>query len=697
MAKKYGVEKDALEGNKEERKNAIAQIEDEIVKKKQLAALEQESSIDYKKSGGISVWDTSFFGTSEKEVLTQLNGVQVSAKLSKEYTLQAQTVAELQEKLAGYITKLQNKSNKDKGEQKDLEKLTKLYNQVTDSLDTYKEGYSQTLKNFESGIPITTEQANVLYNLGEITSMQRQNIETYNETMKDNNDISDEAKEKFLEITAGIEQETDALAGLSDAEIAIKDALDEANSKYSKQSKALDEIQKSYDTLKSVVDDYNSNGFLTIDNLQKLLELDDQYLSALSLENGQLVLNTQALDEKTDALVAAKVEQMQSAAIMDIWAIAAGNDEKASALANAAIKTVGDNAVTTGDKFQSAVPGIESFTNALLGAKTAAGETTNVENFEEKANAVISSYQELFKSVTSLGAGTSGRGGYASGSTHKYSGSGKKSSGSSKKSGSGSSSKSTKEEYKAEVDYLYAWKNALENTKDEVDKLKDTLEDTDSFDEQEKVLRQLIDATNAQMRATQDLKQVQSSAINDNIKQLQQYGFQIDYNSEKNELYIQNMAHLADFTGDTAKAVEKLIKKVQDLNDDNRDLDGSVRDLTSDVKDYYEQISEIPEKKLKKFKELMEDFQQTRLDQVQNQIDDLQHELENDPRLKALEKQIEALENQNDELDKQKDLDEKILAVEEAKEKLANANKQRNIQIYREGIRLDVGAGYKCN
>lgn len=58
--------------------------------------------------------------------------------------------------------------------------------------------------------------------------------------------------------------------------------------------------------------------------------------------------------------------------------------------------------------------------------------------------------------------------------------------------------------------------------------------------------------------------------------------------------------------------------------------------------------------------------------------------MENDPRLQQLEDQIEALENQNDELDKQKELEEKLLAVEQAKEKLANASKQRNIQIFRE-------------
>ena len=201
-------------------------------------------------------------------------------------------------------------------------------------------------------------------------------------------------------------------------------------------------------------------------------------------------------------------------------------------------------------------------------------------------------------------------------------------------------------------------------------------------------MRQLIDALNNEINKTNELKAAQTRQINDYINQLRAQGFAIDYNSSKNELYINNMQHLADFSGDTAKNLEKLIDKIQDLNSDNRKLDGSVRDLKADVKDYYDQIADIPEKKLKKFNELMKDFQQNRLDQIQNQIDDIQHEMDNDERIKAIDKQIEALEAENDTLDSQKELEEKILAVEQAKEKLANANRQKTLQVYRERGRV---------
>ncbi len=246
------------------------------------------------------------------------------------------------------------------------------------------------------------------------------------------------------------------------------------------------------------------------------------------------------------------------------------------------------------------------------------------------------------------------------------------------------SAKSAKEEYKATIDVLYNYENALNNAKDEVDRLKDALSDTDSYDEQEKYIKQLIDALNNQIAKTNDLKNAQANQIRDYINQLKEQGFAIDYNSEKNELYINNMQHLADFSGDTAKSLEKLIDKIQSLNDNNRSLDSSVRDLTGSVKDYYDQLADIPEQKLEKFNDLMKEFQQSQLDQVQNQIDDLQHAMDNDERLKALEAEIEALEKQNDTIDKQKEMEEKLLAVEEARQKLQNAMTQKTLQVYSE-------------
>lgn len=569
---------------------------------------------------------------------------------------------ELAEEISKQKEKMAKESVVSEDDQKKLEEMESVYAQIGGHLSENAEKFKDWSDTLEGG----GEQAE---GTKEIVDYLRQSIYDAIGTMNDS---------------------TEATENATNAQTEYQKQLEDTQGTLDTTSESLDNLQEIYSTLATAVDEYNSNGYLSIDTLQSLLSMSDQYLSALSMENGQLVLNTTALDQMTDSMIAAKVQEMQAAAVADIYALAQGNVNQMSTLAQTAVNNLGNDASAMGQQFTSAVPNINKFTEAILQAKAAAGSDTTVENFDQKANAILSSYQNLYKNVTSLGSGTTRSGGFSRSGGHRYTGksTGRKSSGGSgKKSGSGSkgSSKSTKEEYKAEIDTLYAYKNALDNAKDSVDKLNDALKDTDNFNEQEKILRQLIDATNNQINKTNELKNAQSAQMNNYINQLRAQGFAIDYNASKNELFINNMQHLADFSGDTAKNLEKLIKKIQDLNDDNRKLDGSVRDLRSDVKDYYEQLGDIPEKKLKKFNELMKEFQQGRLDQIQNQIDDIQHEMDNDPRLKQLEEQIEALENQNDELDKQKELEEKLLAVEEAKEKLANANKQKTLQVYREG------------
>lgn len=562
---------------------------------------------------------------------------------------------------------------------------TQIVKELNERLEENKEAYEQDKE-------IADEFYSILLEGGHIS---QDNLKWLQEFLG----LNDEQIQQVIQGTDVIAQNeeakknnSEATAEMTERQKELKEELDNAQQGMSTLNQQIDTLQETYKTLTTAVDEYNNNGYLSIDTLQSLLKLDDEYLSMLSLQNGQLVLNTTALDQKTDALIATKVQELEAAAATDLYNLAQGNADKMSSLAKAAIANAGSSAEITGSQFQSAVPGIVSFTDAMLKAKAAAGEASNPTQFETDANKIIDAYKNAYKSITALGATTTRAGG-TSGTRHTYAGTSKKSGSSSKGKASKKDSKKTQEEYKATIDTLYQYENALDNAKDEVDRLKDTLSDTDSYNEQEKYINQLIAALNNQIAKTQELKNAQSSQIQDYINQLRAQGFAIDYNAEKNELYINNMQHLADFSGDSAKSLEKIIKKIQDLNSNNRTLDGSVRDLTGSVKDYYDQLADIPEKKLEKFNDLMKEFQQSQLDAIQDQIDDLKREMEKDPRLAALEKEIEALEKQNDTIDKQKEMEEKLLAVEEARQKLQNTMTQRTLLVYQK----DVGWSYQVD
>lgn len=545
---------------------------------------------------------------------------------------------------------------------------TEAIKEINKELERNSKKYEEDAKSAEelydilkSGGTISQEQINWLEKFYNLNDEQINQLKTGVDVLNDT--------------TTATENQTKETSNLTEKQKELLDQYNNVTKAIKSKNEAIDEEQKSYKTLQSAVDEYNESGYLSIDTLQSLLSLDNEHLSMLSFQNGQLVLNTTSLDNMTDALIAQRVEQLQTAATQDLYNLALGNTSSLSDTAKTAISNLDSQTSGIGSTFSSQVKGINEFTAAIVKAKAAAGADTNVSDYEAKANAIISSYQDVYKKITTLGKGTTRAAG-TSGKRHKYTGSGK-----SKKSGS----KSSKEAYKAEVDTLYKYENALDNAKDAVDRLNDALKNTDNFNEREKYLKKLISATKDEIEATNDLRKAQTRQINDYIKQLRKQGFQISYNSKTNELNINNMERLGKFSGDTAKNLEKMIKKIQDLNKDNRSLSGSVRDLNADIEDFNKQLEELPTEKLEKFNELMEKFQQSRLDQIQNQIDDIENEMKNDPRLKALEAQIEALEKQNDELDSQKELEEKILAVEQAKDKLANQRKNKTIQIYREG------------
>lgn len=77
---------------------------------------------------------------------------------------------------------------------------------------------------------------------------------------------------------------------------------------------AISDLISAYDTLKDAVNEYNSNGVLSLNTLNSLLELDPRYYSCLKDQNGQLKLNTETIQKMTKAKLAdAKATQLKLA------------------------------------------------------------------------------------------------------------------------------------------------------------------------------------------------------------------------------------------------------------------------------------------------------------------------------------------------------------------------------------------------
>lgn len=130
-----------------------------------------------------------------------------------------------------------------------------------------------------------------------------------------------------------LEDELNKVDGLLKKDIFVIPDADILKQQLSDLNSAIDSIQSAYDTLNSAVEEYNSNGGqLSIDTIQSLLSLSDEYLACLQVENGQLSLNADAMAQ----LAQVKLDEAQATAVTqsmtELQAIA--NGEAAQSTAN---------------------------------------------------------------------------------------------------------------------------------------------------------------------------------------------------------------------------------------------------------------------------------------------------------------------------------------------------------------------------
>lgn len=161
--------------------------------------------------------------------------------------------------------------------------------------------------NLESSYKQTIENAKEKYGEDLTPFFKENSINTQEEIDKwreiaQSCDTATEAKKKYLE--ADTSQETSTSFEIPDADT-LEQQISDLNS-------AIDSIQSAYDTLNSAVEEYNSNGGqLSIDTIQSLLSLSDEYLACLQVENGQLSLNADAMAQ----LAQAKLNEAQATAV----------------------------------------------------------------------------------------------------------------------------------------------------------------------------------------------------------------------------------------------------------------------------------------------------------------------------------------------------------------------------------------------
>lgn len=437
--------------------------------------------------------------------------------------------------------------------------------------------------------------------LNELIDSTQTEIDNQFESWKDNMPTEEDA--------AGLDAVKNSLIGISEK----AKGLNQVAAEVDKLNSALDDLQSTYSNIKNVIDDYNNNGYLTLDNLQSIMDLQPEYLNLLIDENGQINLNNQAYKD----YVVSKAKSLLVNQLSSLYeSILAMSEEEAQAYAN----------TRAFDGETRSVKDLLSATTELYimqaHQKDAANGNTFYMDALTKSFDTAANYASIVESyINSLNTSQNEFAAQANGTT--------------------SALETQKKALESEKDALEDYKNSLENTKDELEDYKDALEDAQDN------IQSLIDLT---IDYIKQMKENEKDAINDQIDALDkqkdalndQKDAYSDLISKKKEeielLYEEKKAQdeLSDKQKSAAKdALALAIAKLDDSSTGKKAQKQAQDDYTSsqkDLKDYLDEqekdkrITALEEEE-EKYEEMIEkrkaaiDTQVERLEAKINEID----------------------------------------------------------------------------
>lgn len=166
-----------------------------------------------------------------------------------------------------------------------------------------------------------------------------------------------------------------------------------ANKKnFSNIANGLGDIKDNYQSITTVAQDYNSDGKLTIDNLETILTMNDDYLECLEMQNGQLTINR----SKVQNLIQARLDEAKATAYNTLQ----------TDLSNIANGTAAEQTYTTAGAVGILTTAMKKGTDAAMEGGSAFVEWTksmaegaNVAMSDERVQAAFSRYQTRIKAI----------------------------------------------------------------------------------------------------------------------------------------------------------------------------------------------------------------------------------------------------------------------------------------------------------
>lgn len=533
--------------------------------------------------------------------------------------------------------------------------LTSLKGALEDNVNTYKDALSAYQDN-EAVIAVgeALKTANI---------DSKESFDDFVESVIESEDANDDYADKIREVAESAYPEyADAADEAADANSNFGDSTKDVNldEVWSNLNSQIDSIQSAYNSLTSAIDEYNQYGALSMDTLQSLLTLDDQYLACLIDQNGQLSLNMQSFQSVANArLNDAKATAVQQA-MEELNTIAQNNEIStaggaATALANkgAVIDTLAAQYKNLGDW-----AGYAAKAEALADAygKAAAVDADAADAVMSGLNAKFALIDSTMAQIQSSAAGAGkALGGYGNAAK-----------------GAGGSSGGAAKQVDELTDSLNKQKDAIEETKKALEEQQNQLKiyGQAAVDELEKRIDALNDEKDAKDDAfdkekerLKDEQELKDDAFDKEKKRIKAEKDLQDklYKKQKEEL--QNQKKLQDDI--YQKQIDALKEKKEALQDANDEEDRAI-----ELAKLQDQLEQARSQRTKRVYEHDTGFEwkvdESAVSDAQNALDDKQREWRRADAISAIEDEIDAVEKLKDTYDDQ--IDSEIDGIDAAKD-----------------------------
>lgn len=280
---------------------------------------------------------------------------------------------------------------------------------------------------------------------------------------------SDDELSSWMEsIGVSAEDVAHSLFILKDAAEETGDAVDYM-SDVTSNINTIDSLADSYNTLQAAVDEFNTNGALSAETLNGLIN--NNLLQYLTITENGIAMNASALVDQADAAKYAALQSISFAMAQDMNAIASGNLDQASAFAQQAVTNMGNAAAAAAQQAAGAVPNIDALATSMYNLYQAQQGKVSDKTIKTQLSAVYDAYQGIFNAVRNTSFQSSVKGKASGG-------------------GSGSGSSASKEL----IDWIEHYYEPIERAIDEANaRLENKLASPDAINMKNTILDQIID------------------------------------------------------------------------------------------------------------------------------------------------------------------------------------------------------------